>query len=103
METEFTIPIILIDPGLFSEEKPIEWKRRQDFLFLCLYLLSLFSEEKPIEWKLKVIPTLIGRDYGLFSEEKPIEWKLIKKVGQAITEIPVSSQKRNQLNGNLRW
>ena len=36
---------------------------------------GLFTEEKPIEWKLRGRCLLARSPSGLFTEEKPIEWK----------------------------
>ena len=42
-------------------------------------LMGLFTEEKPIEWKLGIRRGWPRRK-SLFTEEKPIEWKLVSKL-----------------------
>ena len=48
--------------GLFTEEKPIEWKLVEYILYPSVEDRSLFTEEKPIEWKLfKILDSLLRR------------------------------------------
>ncbi len=61
---------------------------------------SLFTEEKPIEWKRHENSLTVSRSRSLFTEEKPIEWKPEVAPGQGWQVKVVSSLKRNQLNGN---